>query len=355
VRSGTFGGQLFLLLKGLFLKLAYFCLVLLVVIAAMFLVFQVYLVSCPGFTAAQCWVAHYVPPPPAKEPANETVVLKMIQGVKGSYGFGQPIWVKVLDYYHLMLTSNYGYNVGNTPPLQFPFYVSTTVSDRLPYTFILALSSALAVLAIGVALRMVSRGARNKRLTPPPIGAFLLMNAALAGVFVWGMHAAIPPGESNWVNAFLGRAVPSWYYPFAQATLLKSGLAYDVAYLEAVSVPFVALTLVGVLSLALVRLANRGPVHYMTAFSASLVSVLCWSLVVEPITEWPGLGQAFYLSEVIIDLPLEQAAVFEAALAALLTIFVVYVARDVAGLALKSLGWRREAGLATVDAKSTFA
>jgi peptide/nickel transport system permease protein len=256
-----------------------------------------------------------------------------------AYGVGQPIWVRFADYYLLMLTSNFGYNVGSGFGVAGPVY--STISNRLPYTILLVFSSTLAVSAIYEVLRIVSHAKESRRLSLPPIAGFLILNGVVSGVFVWGMNAALHQGGSNWINDLLSHAAPRWYVPFGAGTLLKSGVAYDAAVLEALSLPFVTLTIVGLLILFLVRLANRGPLHYLTAFSFSLMSVLAWSLVVEPVFSWPGLGQAVYFGEVLLDLPLEQAAVFGISLIALDTIFLVYVGRDIMGFLLKYLGRRR--------------
>lgn len=326
------------LIRGLALKAALFLVVLLIVIGVEFILFQGYFVSCPSnVTSDQCWMNSYLPEMPPHASNATGFLLHIRQNTVNAYGFGQPVWVRFLDYCSLMLTSNFGYNAGNGVGGT----VYSTISDRLPYTILLVFSSTLAISAIYEVLRIVSHKNKSRRLSLPPIAGFLILNAVASGVFVWGMYAALHPGGNGWINALLTHAVPPWYVPFGVATILKTGFAYDAALLQALSLPFFTLTIVGLLSLLLVRLANRGPVHYLTAFSLSLMSVLSWSLVVEPVFVWPGLGQAIYLSEAFLDLPLEQAAVFEISLIALNTIFWIYVGRDILGFVLKHLGWHR--------------
>ena len=309
----------------LLLKTAILATVLVSLVAVMFLVFQVYLVSCPpSFTGDQCWALNYLPQMP---PHNYYSTLTYLRAsIASQYGLGQPPWVRVIDYYRLMLSSNYGYNIGNAVGGS----VYSTVSTHRPYTQVIVLAPAIAVLAAGWLLRLAGRSGRSRSLSPISISAFLIPGVVVPGAFAWLLDATLHAGNYGWFNTFLAYLGPhTWYVPVGVATFLRSGLDFYWAALGAMWAPFTFLAIVGFLSLLTLRAFNRGRVYFLTAFTACLVSIISWALIAEPIYEWPGLGQAYYIGEASLNLPLQQAAAFEMSMFVIGTVFALFVIRDV--------------------------
>lgn len=298
---------------------------LLAAVAVHYLVFQIDLQSCSRLSYDECWRAYYTPPIPPKE--NFTGILQLeVKSVENAYGYGQPVWVRIADYFRLMLTGSYQFNVGGGGGLA--GLVLSTVSYRSSNTVPLVILSAFVAWVLGGALRLVSGRKDSRGLGPPALAVFLLLDVVVAGFFVWAISTTLHPGGLTWVTSFLISLVPHGYGVLGMSTLGKTGLAYDVAYLQALSLPFAYLTFAAFLTLVLVRIANRGKIYYMTALGMSVLAALAWALVVEIFCGWPGLGQAIYYAEIAVDLPLEQAAFFTLTLVALETIFIAHLARD---------------------------
>lgn len=315
--------------KRLAVKAVLFVVSLFVVLVAEFLFFQVDL-SCPSslapLTYNQCWMSDYAPPPPRG--SSSVLVSEIDLHIEAAYGYGQPVWVRFLDYLRLMLTGNFGYNIGNVVSGE----VGSTISQRLPFTALLAFSVGALVITAVIVLGLAAPEGREKRLSPLPAVAFVLAGVGLPVAFLWSIWSAIHPGGFTLFASLLGHLVPTsptFYVPVATATFMKSGLAYYGALLGSMRAPFAEAVAIVFLTVLLVRFMFRGPMRFMTTFVMVLACSILWCMVLENVFAWPGLGQALYFSWVIVDLPLEQAIVFEMLVVPLAIVFVAWCIEDI--------------------------
>ena len=318
-------------------KATYSVIILLMVLVFEFVLFQivVFNVSCaPHTSSLACGTTLYVPEQPPRGITNVTEWLTVLRpSLLQSYGFDQPIWIRLLNYFRLMLTFNFGYNAGTN--LNLGSLVAGTVEQRLPYTAILITLSVLATLAIGTMVGLVSPARRGR-----PFGALslsVLLSLAAVPIF------AVAVLSQFWLLSTTGE----FYSPLGNALAGKSGWEAYYAVLEAIILPFLVLTLAGLSSLFVAQhravLQTRKPdfMAEVTAgglakrtvlyrndlrnallpmakmFGMLLAAILSWDLLVEVIFQWPGLGQAVFLGLPQStppwapgDFALEQALVF---------------------------------------------
>ncbi len=309
--------------KRLAVKAGLFVLSLFAVLVAEFLFFQIDQVdlSCPsnlGYNV--CWFRQYLLPVTG---AGFTIRVNHI--VASSYGYGQPVWTRFLDYLRLMLTGNFGINVSNVTS----GWVASTISQRLPFTALLASSVVAVVVVVSRALGLSAPAGRAKRLSLLPAVAFALVGVGLPFIFLFSLWNTIhPPGLTQFAP-LLGHLVPSGYVTVAVSAYMLSGPAYYGAILWSMLVPFLEVAAIVFLTLLLVRFLFGGPVSFMTAFVMVLISSIFWTMLLETVFGWPGLGQALYFSWVGPDYPLEQAVVFEMLAIPLAVVFALWCTNDI--------------------------
>ena len=320
------------LLRRLAIKAGLFVLSLFVILVAQFFLFQID-ISCPGFTYNMCWSAHYLPPPPPRQANVSVIIHRITSQVEGAYGFGQPVWIRFLDYLKLMLTGNFGYNVG---PSTFQGEVASTISQRLPFTALLAFSVAAVVVIVSLVLGISALAGRARRLSPVPAIAFALAGVGLPLFLFWSLWRTTHPGGPTWLVALFSHLVPAGYVPVGTSAFMKTGTAYYGALFGSMLAPFAEAAAIVFLTALLVRLLYRGSMRFMTALVMVLASSILWVMLLEVVFAWPGLGQALYFSWITFDYPLEQAVVFEMLVIPFAIVFVTWCLEDIL-VALRAL------------------
>ena len=316
------------LLRRLAVKAGLFVLSLFAILVAEFLFFQIDLSCASNFgslTYNQCWSSYYLPPLPPKNENVSIIIVQIGSRVRSAYGVGQPVWIRFIDYLRLMLTGNFGYNVSNV----ISGWVPATISQRLPFTALLSFSVAAVVVVLNLVLGLSAFAGRAKRLSPLPVVAFALAGVGLPVTFLWGLWSAIHPGGLTWFASLLPHLVPSGYVTVASSTYMSSGLAYYGAVLQSMLAPFLEAAAMVFLTILLVRFLLRGPASFMTTLTLVLVSSSLWTMLLEMVFDWPGLGEAMYLGWNPIDYPLEQALVFEVLVIMLVVVFAFWCAEDI--------------------------
>ncbi len=296
-----------------------------VILVAQFFFFQIE-ISCPGLTYNMCWSAHYLPPPPPRQANVSVIIHRITSQVEGAYGFGQPVWTRFLDYLKLMLTGNFGYNVG---PSSFQGEVASTISQRLPFTALLAFSVAAVVVVASLVLGISALAGRARRLSPVPAVAFALAGVGLPLFLFWSLWRTIHPGGPTWLVPLFSHLVPAGYVPVGTSTLMKTGTTYYGALFGSMLAPFAEAAAIVFLTMLLIWLLYRGSIRFMTAFVMVLVSSILWVMLLEVVFAWPGLGQALYFSWIAFDYPLEQVVVFEMLVIPLAIVFVTWCLEDI--------------------------
>jgi len=325
-------------------KALYVVVVLLMIIAFEFVLFQILPngLQDPKSEYFNCPACLYAPvQPPRGVSATEWTNVIRTQIAHG-YGFGEPLWIRFLDYYRLMLTSNFGYNTGNV--LGGP--VLATISRSLPLTALLVGSSVFSTLAVGAILGVVSP-ARRGNLRRSPLGVIVLLS--LIPSFVIGVFVQV---------AYL-RLTGMWYQPLGTALIGTSGWSSYLVTLKALLLPSFTLTLTGLGSLLLIgrkevvdsRKADftevassngltKSTVLYpqslknsilpsATMFGVVVCAIISWDVVPEVIFAWPGLGYMMFLGLATGDLPLEQALFFTMSVMVLIAFFAAEIVRGV--------------------------
>jgi len=304
-------------------KTVYALLSLLAVTLFCFVIFQVLppLFACPGIAQAQCVGSLYVPTPPWA--LGTSLYSLEVQ----SWGFLQPVTIRLLLYFRDMLTFNFGYNTGSLYRSQgFPLPVLNTIEQTLPFTLFLLASSTIMAVVIGTGLATIA-GMRRGKTMDVSLQAVSALVLSLPVFFLGGL---VESGVALMTPPSIG---PACCYRAPRFVL-------DFGFLKALALPFATLTLVGVCCVYLLQrrpiMKDSGQEYLLLArakgsperdvlfkhalrsggipssrtFVIGLGFILSATVMIETVFNWPGLGQALFMGEITLDLPLEQAVFF---------------------------------------------
>jgi peptide/nickel transport system permease protein len=329
-----------LALKGYLAHRAiYTLLVLLIIITFNFILFQVlpFTTACRGMSYNDCITSLYVPPAPSRGGNVTAVIQHERQSVITQFGFDQPVPVRFLLYFYNMLTWQFGFNLGGL--LAGP--VSQTIAQRAPYTILLLGSSIMASFIIGIGLGVIAAAKRGKVLDIASLSSILFFFAMpvfwLGGLLI--ILQIILTGNA--------------YVSVGSLTLTKTGLDAAIATLQAMFLPFLALTLISIGSVfltmrstmidalaedyvvmarargidertVLYRHAMRNAIlPIITLFALTIGFILTGAVLTETVFDWPGLGRSIFDAVTSNDFPLEQALFYIITVMVLISNFVV--------------------------------
>jgi len=323
-------------------KTIYTAILLLVIIAFNFVLFQVlpFVISCPTMTIANCAAHLYAPEQPPRGVQNVTLWISVVRArIVHSYGFDQPLYVRFIDYYRNMLTFNFGYNIGDV----LGGTVLQTIQIRTPYTLLLLGSSTIASFVIGIGLGVVASAKRGKILDVSSLAALLFIQS-LPVFFLGAMLELSQLGLTG-----------SFYVSWGTATIGLEGWDVYIATLQALFLPFLTLTLVGVGGVFLTQRAvmidtlgedyiimarakgvpertvlykhalRNAVLPIVTAFALSVGFILSGAIITETVFQWNGLGYAIYTSVEASDFPFAQAMFFIITLMVLIALFAAEI------------------------------
>ena len=333
------------LLKYIGRKVVYTFLLLLLVVAFNFLLFQIlpFIVSCPTISYNDCVTRLYLPEQPPRGITNVTEWQTHLRArLYHAYGFDQSIPVRFVDYVKNMFSFNFGYNIGSALQLAGPVW--TSIQQRAPYTIILLGSSTVASFVFGIGLGVVASAKRGKVLDVSSLAALLFVNA-LPVFFLGGILELFELGIT-------GKA----YQSVGALTYGQFSWAAWAGLLQALFLPFLTLTLVGLGGVFLTQRAvmidtlgedyvimarakgvrertvlfkhalRNAVLPIVTAFALSIGFILSGAIITETVFQWPGLGKAIYSAISSQDFPFTQAMFFIITLMVLVSLFAADIA-----------------------------
>lgn len=191
---------------------------------------------------------------------------------------------------------------------------------------------------------MSPRPKRGKVIDISSLSVLLFLNS-LPTFFLGGMLKIIQLGATG-----------SYYVSWGTATINLHGWAVYVATLQALFLPFLTLTLVGIGGVFLTQRAvmidtlgedyiimarakgvpestvlykhalRNAVLPIVTAFALSIGFILSGAIITETVFQWNGLGYATYLAVVGSDFPFAQAIFFIISLMVLIALFAADIA-----------------------------
>jgi peptide/nickel transport system permease protein len=324
-------------------KTIYTILVLLVVVAFNFFLFQIlpFSASCPNTTYDNCVARLYLPTQPPRGCYGSCITdwqNHTRTNLFNQYGFNQPVYVRFLLYYQNMFTFNFGYNLGGGIGLGGPVISSITL--RTPYTLLLLGTSTIASFLIGIALGVVASAKRGKVFDVSSLSVLLFLNA-LPVFFLGAMLELLQVTTTGTAYANLGKATSG-----------VSGWGVYAGTLQAMFLPFVTLTLAGLGGVFLTQRAvmidtigedyvmmarakgvpertvlykhalRNAVLPIVTAFALTIGFILTGAIITETVFQWPGLGHAIFIAVSTANFPFAQAMFFIITVMVLVAIFV---------------------------------
>lgn len=249
---------------------------------------------------------------------------EQIQRLRAAWGFDKPLWEQYLIFLSKAITGDFGQSI------QYRIPAMDLVLERLMWTYLLALASAVIGVVIAIPLGVISALNRNSWID--------LLSTTLATI-----GTAMP---SFWLGLMLIlifsvslRALPafgneSWLALIMPAVTLGTGMAARISRLTRSS-------MLEVLGQDYIRTAyskglqrNRVVIGHalrnalipvLTALGLQLGWLLGGSVVVEAVFAWPGLGRLMIESINVRDITVVQAGLFWFAL----TFILINLAVDI--------------------------
>ncbi len=328
-------------------RVTFYVAVLLGIIALDFLIFQVllFLVACPNMSYIPCAIAFYFPESPIRYASGFPF------GVT-PFGFNLSPWMRILNYYRVMFTLDFGYNVGNV----FGGSVIGTIANRFPYTALLVGSTTVATYLLGSVIGLVSPTGRGKPFNRHSLATLLSLNAfplyMLGGILILGQVTASG----------------LFYVPLGTRLIGVSGWDTYIAIFEAAVLPFLTLMLAGLGSLFQIQRTEimdtlredfipvateegwsaRTTLYSRTfrndllpvamTFPFCFAAIISWDIIIETLFQWPGLGLAVFYAISSGDVPYAQAYFFIVSLVVLEAFFIADVARGILDPKARGMG-----------------
>ena len=231
---------------------------------------------------------------------------EVIEQLKAELGLDLPIWQQYINYFTGMFTGDLGVSLVTRLP------VTTLIANSASYTVILAISAVVVAVGLGVPIGVVAalnRGGWFDRFTLASASFFLAIPnfvLALLAVLVLGLELRWLPvsGSSSFKNLILPALVLA-----AEPCALTIRVG-RTAVLEQLSADYTR-TLWA-------RGVRRGRIHWIHVLRNSLSPIISlgsiqirtllgYTLIVEVIFRWPGLGTQLVDSILHRDYPVAQA------------------------------------------------
>jgi len=241
---------------------------------------------------------------------------ELIEELKRSYGFDQPVYVQYLRWLWQMLQGDLGHSIFNGEP------VAASLFDALGNTFVLAIPAAMLGFSLGIALGVAAAlnqgGPLDKLFSAIAITGVSLPHYWFAIVLV-----VIFSVQLNWLPAQgMGfETVPlSWdqaksmVLPVVTLAMIPMGVVARVvraAVLEVMSQEFVAtLHAKGLWDRAILLhiLKNAAPAA-LAVMGLQFGYLLGGSILIETVFNWPGSGNLLNLAIFRRDIPVMQATI----------------------------------------------
>lgn len=231
---------------------------------------------------------------------------EVIAQLKEQLGLNLPIWQQYVNYVSGMFTGDLGVSLVSKLP------VTTLIANSAVYTIVLALSAFVVAFGVGVPVGVVAalnRGGWLDRAVLATASFFLAIPnfvLALVAVLVLGLQLHLLPvsGAASWKNLILPALVlaaePCALTVRVGRTAVLEQLSADYTRtLWARGVRRVRVHWVHVLRNSLSPIISLGSVQIRT--------LLGYTLIVEVIFRWPGLGTQLVNSILSRDYPVAQA------------------------------------------------
>ena len=231
---------------------------------------------------------------------------EVVEQLKDQLGLNQPIWQQYVDYVSGMVTGDLGVSLVTKLP------VTTVIANSAWYTVVLALAAFVVAFGIGVPVSVaaaLNRGGWFDRFALAVASFFLAIPnfvLALVAVLILGLQLQWLPvsGSSSWENLVLPALVlaaePCALTVRVGRTAVLEQLSADYTRtLWARGVRQIRIHWIHVLRNSLSPIISLGSIQIRT--------LLGYTLIVEVIFRWPGLGTQLVNSILDRDYPVAQA------------------------------------------------
>ncbi len=267
---------------------------------------------------------------------NLQYIQKIREMVIAQLGFNKPLDIRYFIYLKAMFTFQFGYNVGSV--LSGP--VISTIARYAPYTVLLLGGSTIVSFFISLYLGVFSahkRGTTVDQVSFMTLLFFYAMPSFWIGtllllIFAYYLKLS-PPNAAAYFSSFHGIAyylavLKAMILPFTSLTLISIGGFYLIQRSTAIDIineDFVTVLKAKGLkdrSILYKHVLRNAILPTLTIFAISMGFVLSGAVITETIFGWPGLGYWTYMAIVTQDFPLEQAIFFIISLMVVLANFI---------------------------------
>ena len=233
---------------------------------------------------------------------NEEQVARLRQ----AWGFDKPLWEQYLVFLRKAVTGDFGISLQHRIPAM------TLVVERLKWTYVLAGTSALLALVIGIPLGVLSAIKRNS-IIDLMATVLATLGTAMPGFWFGIMLILVFSVRFRLLPVYGAEGVKSIIMP---ALALGTGMAARISrltrssMLETLAADYIRTAYSKGLQsrVVILRHALRNAlIPVITAFGLQLGWVLGGSVVVESVFSWPGLGRLMIESIHIRDITIVQA------------------------------------------------
>ena len=242
------------------------------------------------------------------------------QQVLEDAGLNDPLYVQYGSYLKDMFTGNFGYSYQQKMP------IIELLSDRIPWTLLLAGSNLIIATILGVIFGAISAWKRGTR-TDVNMLTFFMFLSAMPSFWIGMILVSIFAGTLGWLPVFGAETGWSNYTGWERVVDIAKHLILPLVSLVLISVTNVFMTMrysmLNVLGEDYIKMAKAKGVknrtikyrHAMrnallpvaTVFMLSLGFMLSGATVIETVFAYPGVGRLMFESVLARDYPLIQA------------------------------------------------
>lgn len=257
-------------------------------------------------------IVQLIPGDPARRIAGADATPEYVAALRERMGLDDSLFEQFVNYLHGVVTLDFGNSFQSNQD------VGTIIADRLPMTALLAATSLVAVLVLGlgggIAAAAMTEGGRRTRLRSVFLfvtGAFTATPEFLLGAFlVFALAVQIPLLPVAGAGSYAALVLPTLAIALPNAAMLSR--VVRVQALEILRSDYVRTARSKRLPNRIVYLRHVLPnvtTAALTLGSVMFIALLGGSVVVENIFSWPGLGTAIVDAIVTGDYPLIQGVI----------------------------------------------
>ena len=243
---------------------------------------------------------------PVSVMAPPTFNEEQVDRLRQAWGFDKPLWEQYLVFLRKAVTGDFGISLQHGIPAM------TLVVERLKWTYVLAGTSALLALVIGIPLGVLSAIKRNS-IIDLMATVLATLGTAMPGFWFGIMLILVFSVRFRLLPVYGAEGVKSIIMP---ALALGTGMAARISrltrssMLETLAADYIRTAYSKGLQSRVVifrHALRNGLIPVITAFGLQLGWVLGGSVVVETVFSWPGLGRLMIESIHIRDITIVQA------------------------------------------------